>query len=253
MKRPLTVIANWKMHKTRHQAGQFIKTLETLIPCNHSDILIAAPFTALETCLNERSGLTVGAQNVSEHTQGAYTGEVSAGMLADLGVKFCLVGHSERRMHFHETQEQIGKKVKRCMEQGIHVVLCIGETFEEKKHGLTHKVLFHQITSALSGLEAQDLSNLSLAYEPVWAIGSGYAATAVDVQEVHASCRHFIKKNWGEKIGESLKILYGGSVNGHTLGPIICSYDVDGVLVGTASLDPTEFANIIKISRELKS
>lgn len=254
MNRPLTIIANWKMHKTSHQAQEFIQVLESQLPLDQSDVWIAAPFTALETCSKfVGSGLVIGAQSVSEHPSGAYTGEISAEMLKDLQVRFCLIGHSERRAYFHENSEQIRQKIVRCLEMGVQPILCVGETLEDKNTGKTDAVLFSQISTALERLSLQDVGKISIAYEPVWAIGSGMAASAEIVQNVHASCRSFFKTCWGAEISERLKLLYGGSVNPLTLPPIVSQKDVDGVLVGGASLDPQMFANIIKISRELKS
>ena len=254
MNRPLTIIANWKMHKIRHQAKEFIQSLNNLVPCDHLDILIAAPFTALETCHKfKKANIIIGAQNVSEHSFGAYTGEISAEMLADLQTQFCLLGHSERRLYFHETAEQIGKKISRCLEWNIRPILCIGETLEQRNTQKTDEVLFSQILASLQHLTANQVAKITLAYEPVWAIGSGMAATEQMVQDVHAGCRGFIEKHWGRSISCQLSILYGGSVNAQTLPHIISQKDVDGVLVGGASLDASMFANIIKISRELKS
>jgi triosephosphate isomerase len=254
MNRPPLIIANWKMHKTRHQAQEFIHYLKSQRSLDLSGVYIAAPFTALDSCATMKlSNLVIGAQNVSEHTFGAYTGEVCAEMLKDLQVSFCLIGHSERRTYFHETSEQIHQKILRCLEANIQPILCIGETLQQHHNNQTNDVLFSQISSALAKLSAQDVSQISLAYEPVWAIGSGFAASPDAVQNIHADCRAYIQRIWGKACSDQLRILYGGSVNLQTLAEIISQKDVDGVLVGGASLDAHMFANIIKISRELKS
>lgn len=253
MDRPLTIIANWKMHKTRLQAQEFMQSLQKCLVCDHLNVLIAAPYTVIETCIALGiPGVKVGAQNVSEHRSGPYTGEISAEMLADVKASFCLVGHSERRILFHETSEQIAKKILRLVEAGIQPILCVGETFEQRQAGLTEQVLFSQIETALCSLSLQDIGKICLSYEPVWAIGSGVAASAEILQLVHGSCRDFLRKRWGQDISDQVKILYGGSVTSHTIAQIISQNDVDGVLIGGASLDVHMFANIIKISGELK-
>jgi len=254
MNRPPVIIANWKMHKTRHQAQECIHHLKIQLSIDFSGVYIAAPYTAIEACASMKlPNLVIGAQNVSEHAFGAYTGEVCAEMLKDLQVGFCLIGHSERRTYFHETSEQIRQKILRCLEANIQPILCIGETLQQRHNNQTNDVLFSQISSALSKLSAQDVSQVSLAYEPVWAIGSGVAASPDAVQNIHAECRAYIQKIWGKTCSDHIRILYGGSVNLQTLAEIISQKDVDGVLVGGASLDADMFANIIKISRELKS
>lgn len=256
MKRKLIVIGNWKMHKTTSEGVEFVKSfLQFTAQGRRGEVCLAVPSTLLSILheMTRNSYIEIGAQNISEHTHGAFTGEISASMVKDVGASFTLIGHSERRHSYHETDEICHQKLKRALENGLHPVLCIGETSLERSESHTKKVLERQIASAIEGLKKEDLDTLVLAYEPVWAIGTGAAATPKIAQEAHEMCRAFIKKAFGNDYAEKLPILYGGSINPDTIAGLIKEPDIDGVLVGGASLHPETFAHVLNISREWKS
>lgn len=255
MKRALMIIGNWKMHKTIEEAVDFMKKLSKSITSGKEEVYLAPSFTALHSLvkLAKESGICIGAQNISEHIEGAYTGEVSAKMVKEVGASFVLIGHSERRLFYHETSEIVGQKLRRCLEHGLKPILCIGETEEQRVSDKTKYVLEKQIGEALHGLQKEQLASVVIAYEPVWAIGTGRSATAQVAQEAHKLCRDFIKKNYGADIADRMPILYGGSVNVNTIKELALEPDIDGALVGGASLEADSFAKIITISRECRS
>ena len=232
------IVANWKSNKTWDDAETFFNEFGTL--SNHCDtpnkVIICPPFIYLDTSglIGEFDGFLLGAQNVSQYNFGAYTGEVSAKMLADY-VEYVLVGHSERRGHFHETDEVINEKVKRCVENNITPIICIGETLQQRESGETFSILRHQLQTA-----SKDVSEdkIIIAYEPVWAIGTGKVPTAKEIGETHEYIRRFV--------GSKIPIIYGGSVTDENSGEIMAIPNVDGVLVGGASLCPKKFARIVQ-------
>lgn len=238
------IIGNWKMYKTVDEALEFVKTLASLTSKSQVELGIAVPFTALLPVASMveqlKLSLWVGAQNMHDEAEGAYTGEISARMLRDVGAQFVILGHSERRQHFGESNSFINRKVKRALQEGLHVVLCVGETREEREAGREEAVLQEQLLKSLEGIK--NLDEVTLAYEPIWAIGTGKVATPADAQKVHAFCRKLIAKRWGAEIA----ILYGGSVKPENSGALLCEEDIDGLLVGGASLDPDSFAKIAK-------
>lgn len=255
MSRPLMIVGNWKMHKTIEEAMVFMESFSKIIPAGNGEVYLAPSFMAVASMLKlaGESGIQVGVQNISHHIEGAYTGEVSAKMAKEAGARFSLIGHSERRSYCHETNEMISQKIKRSLEMGLTSILCIGETGEQRASNKTKHVLEKQLGEALEGLTEELLKSICIAYEPVWAIGTGNAATAEMAQEVHKLCRDFIKNTYGATVADRLPILYGGSVNVKTIEELIKQPDIDGALVGGASLDPDSFAKIITISRECKS
>lgn len=228
MKKKL-VIGNWKMYKTAHEAAECVHALAQF------PVWLAVPFTALSAAAiaAKKTKIQIGAQNLHEAREGAFTGEISAGMLKEVGASFVLIGHSERRTLFGETDERVHKKVFRALEEGLTPVLCVGETLQERQAGKEASVLQAQLETALKGV---DLDRIVVAYEPVWAIGTGQSATAEMAQEAHAVCRALLGKN--------TPLLYGGSVNIENVEAFVAQPDIDGVLVGGASLDPKIFAQI---------
>ncbi len=254
MKRSLKVIANWKMHMTVEETINFFERLSLLVSLDESDVCIAPAFTSIYPLAQAARGtnLKVGSQNVSDHISGAFTGEVSAHMVKHAGGSFSLVGHSERRSHYHENSELISKKILRCLESFLTPILCIGETELEKNKNLTDNVLTSQLEQGLKSLSPNDIDKLMIAYEPVWAIGSGNVPSSEVIQNIHLSCRNFLEKKYGHEVASKIKILYGGSVSEKTIQSLLSHNDIDGVLVGKAALSPDDFANIIKLSRELK-
>lgn len=242
------IIGNWKMHKTMAEAKTFVSSLALT---KHSDLVqvgLAVPYTAIAVAAEAARGSTIaiGAQNASEHAQGAYTGEVSAEMIKDAGALFTLVGHSERRRLFHEDDRTVNIKVKRALQSGLKVVLCFGETLEEREAGLTHEVLQRQLLEGLKEITAAELVQITLAYEPVWAIGTSKAATPAQAEEAHAFCRELIAINWGRERAQHQQIQYGGSANPENAQALLNQPDIDGLLVGGASLNLELFSKLIQ-------
>jgi triosephosphate isomerase len=240
------VCGNWKMHKTAGEARGLVQALAPLVPAG-VQVAVAPPFTALASVAEAVRGtpIELAAQDVHWEKQGAFTGEVSAPMLADLGVKHCIVGHSERRQLFGETDETVGKKLRALLEVGILPIVCVGETLYERDEGKTLDVVERQIKGALAGLGEQDLSRLTVAYEPVWAIGTGKTATTEQAQEVHAAIRGMLRA-LGPGAADRVRIQYGGSVKPDNAAELMSQTDVDGALVGGASLKADDFSRIVK-------
>ena len=242
------------MQMGRRQAERFVENFLETVKDPTFCIGIAPSFTSIEPVLS-RSGesfLKIGAQNVSQFSQGAYTGEVSSAFLNELGVHFVIIGHSERRIHFHEDNDTIHQKIEQVLNQTLIPVLCIGETEEERDRGKTREVLSCQLKGALKQFSKEDLSQLILAYEPVWAIGTGQTATPDEVQKIHESIRYFIKTEWDSELGDTIPILYGGSVTPDNARALLEKPDVDGVLVGGASLKVDLFVALIQKVQEVK-
>ncbi len=241
------IAANWKMNLTPSQTRDYIKSFLPLVEgISDREILLCPPFTSLCIAqeLLQESNVKLGAQNCHHEQKGAYTGEVSLDMLKDLGVSYVIVGHSERRWIFGESDELINKKLTACLRAGIRPLLCVGERAEEREAGLTFKVVEAQIRLALSGMEGYT-DSIDIAYEPVWAIGTGNPATPEDAQLVHAFIKDLIQQINPQHAGRT-RVLYGGSVNPKNAGEFMKMKDVDGLLVGGASLDPEAFAQIVK-------
>jgi triosephosphate isomerase len=248
MSRKIYVIGNWKMYKTGREAEDYIEQLLSKIEGVQENIYLAVPFTSIaQASLRAKdSSIVIGAQNMNDAREGAFTGEIAGLMLKEAGASFVLLGHSERRQIFGETSEWIHRKVVRALQDDLQPVLCVGETLEERETGKTEEILREQIVTALNGISVEEISKLILAYEPVWAIGTGKAATPLMVEEMHLFCRSVIEDLFGKKIGKALSILYGGSVKKENIATIMAQKNVDGVLVGGASLDSETFAEIIK-------
>lgn len=239
-------MANWKMYKTVKEANKFLEDFIPLIQgINDREIGIAPTFVCLESMSKalKDTNIKLGAQNAFYETKGAYTGEISPLMLKDLNVEYVIIGHSERRKYFHETDEIINRKIKACMDEKLKVIFCIGETIQERQSNKTFDVLNNQIEKGLEGIK--DTNALFLAYEPVWAIGTGVVASEEQIEETHAFIRNKLKEFFSEK-ADSIRILYGGSVTPENIYSIMKINNVDGVLVGGASLDPVKFSKIVK-------
>ncbi len=242
--------ANWKMHKTLADAKALAQGLKDQIASNLPKdriIPLFVPFTALSAVkeiLADAPGFCVGAQNFYPEEQGAFTGEISPLMLKDLGIEWALTGHSERRHVFGETDEFIGKKTAYGIDQGLTIVFCIGELIEERKAGKVEEVLTKQLEIGLADVSADKLNKLGVAYEPVWAIGTGEVAGPAEIEDAHAVTRAWLEKKYGEA-GKTVPILYGGSVKPETTASIIAIENVNGVLVGGASLKADSFSKIV--------
>jgi triosephosphate isomerase len=241
--------ANWKMNKGPSETQDFVKSfLQKITDRPSADIVIAAPFLCLPTLsesLREAGGIEMAAQNCSQYDDGAYTGEISVKMLREVLVRHVIIGHSERRSLFGETNACINAKLKKAREVNLKLIFCIGETLEERNAGLLESILRSQITEGLDGLTADDLEHSVIAYEPVWAIGTGVTATAQQAQDAHAYVRSVVASIYGDEIAQKLRIQYGGSVKPNNAAELMTCPDIDGALIGGASLDPQSFSDII--------
>lgn len=246
------VCGNWKMFKTAGEARDLVRALAPLVAevAGKVQVAVAPPFTALAAVVEAARGtrIEVAAQNVHFEAQGAFTGEISAGMLADLGVKHCIVGHSERRQLFGETDEGVRKKAAALLQAGILPIVCVGETLLEREAGRTLEVVSRQVRAALQGLSPADVARLTVAYEPVWAIGTGVNATPAQAAEVHGYLRGLASELGSKDLAQTVRILYGGSVKAENAAEVTQEPDVDGVLVGGASLQAQSFIAIAKKS-----
>lgn len=244
MARTFFVGANFKLNGSKASIKEIIDRLNTASLPENVEVVICPPAAYLDFAIQNvtKKQVSVGAQNVYEKAAGAYTGENSVDQIKDLGAKWAVLGHSERRTIFHETDKIVADKTKFALDNGVAVILCIGETLEEKKAGITLEVVERQLNAVIA--EVKDWTNVVIAYEPVWAIGSGLAATPEDAQEIHASIRKFLASKLGAKVAEETRILYGGSANGANAHTFKDKVDVDGFLVGGASLKP-EFIDIV--------
>jgi triosephosphate isomerase len=247
MIRPI-LAANWKMNKTVGESLDFVNRLKKLvIGINDRQVVIAPPFTALYpvgAALKE-SGIGLAAQNLSDKREGAYTGEVSARMLADAGCTYVIVGHSERRILFGESNDIIHDKIGMTLEFGMLPIFCIGETLQEQEAGRTFEVIEKQIKEGLNQIKADDIKKMVIAYEPVWAIGTGKTATPEQAGEAHAFIRQMMENLYGKEPARRLPLIYGGSVNPDNIGKLMAQPDINGALVGGASLDVDTFGKII--------
>jgi len=248
MRKPI-ISANWKMNKTISEAVSFCDEFIPLVRgVNDVEIIIAPPYTALQSVIERCRGtnILISAQNLFYEEKGAYTGEISPVMLKDIGCEYSIIGHSERRQYFGETNEIINKKLKAALKVGLRVILCIGETLEERNSGRTFDVLDSQIKGALEGI---GLDNVVIAYEPVWAIGTGVTATPLQAEEAHQRIRALLREIYGSR-AEEIRILYGGSVTPENIDSLMTEPDIDGALVGGASLKPESFAKIVNYRRK---
>jgi triosephosphate isomerase len=240
-------IGNWKMYKTAHEAVDYIDALLPLIEGVAAEAYLAVPFTSIASAAQraKKSPLKIGAQNMHDAREGAFTGEIAALMLKEAGASFVLIGHSERRRLFKETLEMIARKVQRALQDHLEPVLCVGETLEEREGGKTEAILKEQLFSALDAVPDEDAKKLLIAYEPVWAIGTGKSATPEMAAEAHAICRAALKEIFGARRAAPIPILYGGSVKSENAPELMAQKGIDGLLVGGASLSPETFASII--------
>jgi triosephosphate isomerase len=243
------IAGNWKMYKTCDEAVDTARRLVELVgDVAERDIMIAPPFTALAQVsqIITASPIGLGAQNLYWEKEGAFTGEISPAMLTSAGCRYVIVGHSERRQFFGETDKSVNQKTRAAIAQGLIPVFCIGESEKERESNFTFSVLDKQLSSGLQGFASEELEKLVLAYEPVWAIGTGKTATSEQAQEVHRFLRSFLEKKFGGAFARSIRILYGGSVKPNNIGELMGMADIDGALVGGASLDADTFSKIVR-------
>jgi triosephosphate isomerase len=247
MRRQL-IAGNWKMHKTAHETVAHVSELRRMLrDTRHIDIVIVPPFTALHAAVDKArdSNIAVGAQNLHWERDGAFTGEVSAAMIRETGAEYVIVGHSERRTLFGETNQSVNKKMAAALAADLAPIVCIGETLQQRDANQTHAVLDEQLRDGLDGFTADQLRDAVIAYEPVWAIGTGRNATPDQAQDAHAHIRGRLRQWFGADFAEQCRILYGGSVKPDNIQSLVSQPDVDGALVGGASLDVKGFADIV--------
>jgi triosephosphate isomerase (TIM) len=245
--RKALIIGNWKMYKTMEEALAFVEALTFPKNLEVMTVGLAAPFTALSS-LQEKTAekqILLGAQNMHNAEEGAFTGEIAATMLSELGVYFVLLGHSERRHLFQESSSFIQKKVVAALDHGIRPFLCVGETLVERQEGKREAVLKEQIEVSLQDIKEEHQDKIGIAYEPVWAIGTGKVASLEEIQEAHLFCREVLTAHFSFEVAQKIPILYGGSVNEHNAALILSQKEVDGLLIGAASLSSESFSKII--------
>ncbi len=250
-RRPL-IAGNWKMYKTCSEAVEAAGQLVKLVAMTSDiDVMIAPQFTALAPVSDVVRGsrVSLGAQNLFWETEGAYTGEISPVMLVSVGCKYVIIGHSERRQYFDETDETVNKKIKAAIKNDLIPVLCVGESEKERESKETFSVLDKQVKKGIEGFSSDDLKTLVIAYEPVWAIGTGKTATTDQAQEAHQFLRSVLEKSFGNMLAKSIRILYGGSVKSNNIAELMAMPDIDGALVGGASLDPETFSKIVHFNK----
>lgn len=248
--RKKVIAGNWKMYNDIPASVKLISELKKSLAGQDlkADVIICPPFTSLDTAktLIKDSAIQLGAQNMYFEESGAYTGEISAEMLKSAGCQYVILGHSERRTIFMESDELINKKIKKAVASGLTAIFCVGETLEQRENGTTESVISKQVTTGLSGISAEELKKVIVAYEPVWAIGTGKTATPEQAQEVHASIRNLLKKLYSNEAAEDVTIQYGGSVKPENASLLLSQKDIDGALVGGACLKADSFTSIIK-------
>ncbi len=246
--RNVCIAGNWKMNMSPSEGAAFAKALAEAVKDASVRVVVAPPFVTISSVVSAVKGsvIEVGAQNMSDQLSGAYTGEVSAPMLKESGVSIVILGHSERRALYGETDAFINRKVKLALEQDLDVILCVGETLEEREAGKLEEVLKRQVVEGLRDISAQSMARIIVAYEPVWAIGTGKTATPDDANSAHAFIRSEIEKLYGKSVAESLIIQYGGSVKPSNVKDLMAMEHIDGALVGGASLSVEQFAPIVR-------
>lgn len=246
--RKIMAAGNWKMNKTPSEAKAFVESLKGLVADAKSEVVVGVPFVCIPAVVEAAKGsnIKVAAQNVHWEPNGAYTGEVSCAMLKELGVDYVIIGHSERREYFGETDEMVNKKARAILDAGMIPIICCGESLTQREQGVTAEHVRYQVKVALLGLSAEEVSKLVIAYEPIWAIGTGKTATNEQAEEVCGIIRKLISELYGEEVAEKTRILYGGSVKASNATELFSMPNIDGGLVGGASLKLDEFEKIVK-------
>ncbi len=243
------ICGNWKMHKNREDAFKYIRDLSLFVKdVSDRDIVIAAPFTLLAVMKSEtrNTNISIGAQNMHHEEQGAYTGEISVNMVKDYA-SYVILGHSERRKYFNESNDLINKKILLALKHNLKVIFCLGESQQERNENRTKNVVETQLRESLKDVSIEQIENVVIAYEPLWAIGTGNIATPEQAEEVHSFIRDLIRQLYNEDVAQKIRIIYGGSVNSNNASAILNKENIDGCLPGGASLDASEFSKIVKV------
>ncbi len=240
------IAGNWKMNKTPKEAVELVQLLKDKIDTDKVDVALCVPAIDIIPVLDAVKGtkIAVGAQNMYFEDKGAYTGEISADMLAEVGVKYVIIGHSERRQHFSETNENVNKKVLKALEKGLTPIICVGETIEQRNKGITVEFIKIQVKSALQNISIEQVEKIVMAYEPIWAIGTGVTATSQQAEEICSVIRNVLEELYNKNVAEKIRIQYGGSVKGSNAKELFDMPNIDGGLIGGASLKE-DFCNIV--------
>ena len=248
MARKPIIAGNWKMNMTPAEAKELISALIPLVQDAQADVVICPPYLAIPTAaeLVKGTNIALGAQNIHWAEKGAFTGEISAKMLKEVGVSYAIIGHSERRQYFGETDETVNIRTKAAIAAGITPIICVGESLEERETGKTEAIVSAQAEKALAGIEAEDVKALVIAYEPIWAIGTGKTATKEQANETIACIRETVKKLYGKETAEAVRIQYGGSMNPKNAAELMAMPEIDGGLIGGASLKAEDFSKVVK-------
>ena len=249
--RKKVIAGNWKMNMLPNEAIDYIQAFEPLVKDAEAEVILCVPYTDLFYCLMNAQGtnIKIGAQNMHFAETGAYTGEVSAKMLKSTGVEYVIIGHSERRQYYNETDETVNKKLKAAFENELKPIVCVGESLEEREAGKTEEIITSQTRLALEGLTNDQVKATIIAYEPIWAIGTGKTATSEDANNSIKAIRAEVKRIYGEEVAEEVIIQYGGSVKSSNAKELFSTSDIDGGLVGGASLKPDEFSKIVNYNK----
>lgn len=250
--RKAIIAGNWKMNKTATEAKALISELIPAVKDAGCEVVICVPFTDLVTAVEMTKGtnIHVGAENVHFEKSGAFTGEISADMLTDLGVEYVVIGHSERRQYFAETNETVNKRTKAALACGLKPIICVGESLAQREQGVTEELVRMQVKIALNGVTADDLKNVVIAYEPIWAIGTGKTATAEQAAEVCTFIRTTVRHLYGARIARSVTVQYGGSMKPANAAELLSQPDIDGGLIGGASLKAADFVEIVNAANQ---
>ena len=250
--RKAIIAGNWKMNKTATEAAELIDALIPAVKDAGCEVVICVPFTDLVTAVAKTKGtnIHVGAENVHFEKSGAFTGEISADMLVDLGVEYVVIGHSERRQYFAETNETVNKRARAALAAGLKPIICVGESLDQREMGVTMELIALQVKSALAGVAAENIRRCVIAYEPIWAIGTGKTATGEQAAEVCGFIRATIRAMYGARIARSVTIQYGGSMNPANAAELLGHEDIDGGLIGGASLDAGKFMDIVNAANQ---
>lgn len=241
------IAGNWKMYKTTAEARAFAREFKKIYQSSDVKVAIFAPFTQLTALAEEfkGTGICLGAQNVHYEREGAFTGEISVPMLREIGVEYCIVGHSERRQYFNESDETVNRKAKALLEAGITPVICVGENLYQREHNYQDKLVAEQVANAMEGIPAEDAAKVVIAYEPIWAIGTGRTATPIQANHMCKVIRDELEEIYDEETADKIVIQYGGSVKPENASEILNMEEIDGALVGGASLEPLKFIEIV--------
>ncbi len=245
------IAGNWKMNKLPSETCAFVKEVAEATRGAQCEVVCCTPYVCLSEAVKGAEGthVAIGAENLHFEDKGAFTGEVSADMLLDLGVKYVIIGHSERRQYFAETDETVNLKIKKALEKGLIPIVCVGESLEQREAGITTDLIAIQIKKAFAGINAADAKNVVIAYEPIWAIGTGKTATAEQAEEVCAAIRSMLASLYGGETAEAVTVQYGGSMNASNAAELLAKPNIDGGLIGGASLKSADFAKIVEAAK----